>query len=78
VGLGEVFFDVAPGTPYGPTVVSFVSDATGLSDIDGDSITIDAEVSGSIDVVPEPSTVALFAIAGAALLLTGLRKTFFR
>jgi hypothetical protein len=78
VGLGEVFFDVAPGTPYGPTVVSFVSDETSLSDIDGDAITIDAEDSGTIDVVPEPSTLALFGVAGVAFLLTGLRKTFSR
>jgi hypothetical protein len=78
VGLGEVFFDVAPGASYGPTVVSFVSDETSLSDIDGDAITIDAEDSGTIDVVPEPSTLALFGVAGVAFLLTGLRKTFSR
>jgi hypothetical protein len=40
--------------------------------------TIDAENSGTIDVVPEPSTLALFGVAGVAFLLTGLRKTFSR
>src|ERR1039458_9374533 len=61
VGLGEVFFNVAPSAA-GPYVVSFVSDTsqTSLSDFFANLIPIGNETSGTITTpaaaTPEPST----------------------
>jgi len=63
LGLGEVFFDVAPGTVTGPYAVSFGAfPSTSLSDALGNNLTF-STVSGSINVngpaVPEPSSLLL-------------------
>ena len=69
VGLGEVSFDIAPNAA--PATVSFVANQTSLSDINGSPFSIDSENSGTIAIVPEPSSVALF---GSALILLVLRR----
>jgi hypothetical protein len=72
VGLGEVFFNVAPSAA-GPYVVSFVSDTsqTSLSDFFANLIPIGNETSGTITTpaaaTPEPSTLTLFGLAIALL-----------
>jgi hypothetical protein len=74
VGLGEVFFNVAAGVAPGPYTVSFVTDQTSLSDINGANIPIGSFNSGTITVpggeaAPEPTTLALFAAPALLLLL---------
>ena len=75
VGLGRVFFDVAPGAVLGSTAVVTLAPypVTNLSDSSGANIPIDKLTDGQINVtIPEPATVALF---GAGLLaVVGLRK----
>jgi hypothetical protein len=65
-GLGLVTFTVSPTAALGPVTISFFTDPsdTNLSDQNGDDIPIDSFVSGTIDVIPEPS--------GAAMLLAAL------
>jgi hypothetical protein len=65
-GLGLVTFDVLSTAALGPVTISFSTDPsdTNLSDQNGDDIPIDAFVSGTIDVIPEPS--------GAVMLLAAL------
>jgi hypothetical protein len=82
VGLGEVFFDVAPGTSPGPIAVILADyPTTSLSDDSfpvPNDIPITTLTNGTITVtgtggggtptpVPEPSTLALLGTAGAAL-----------
>jgi hypothetical protein len=74
VGLGEVFFNVAPGLAPGPYPVVFDSGPTSLSDPSGNPIAIGNEFPGTLTVstnpaVPEPSTMALFGTALALLAL---------
>jgi hypothetical protein len=65
-GLALLTFNVSPTAALGPVTVSFFTDPsdTNLSDQNGNDIPIDSFVSGTIDVVPEPS--------GAAMLLAAL------
>jgi hypothetical protein len=81
VGLGEVFFDVAAGTPGGPATVSVLSSPfTSLSDPALNDIPIDTFGSGTITVipgattVPEPSTLLLAALSGPAVAWLSWRR----
>jgi hypothetical protein len=52
VGLGQVFFDVAPGASVGPIIATFNADQNSLSDQFGNPI--------PLAPTPEPSTLVLF------------------
>ncbi len=74
VGLGRVFFDVAPGAVLGSSAVVTVQPfpGTNLSDSSGANIPIDQLTDGQINITtPEPATVALFGLGFLAVL--GLR-----
>jgi hypothetical protein len=60
-----VTFIVSPTAAPGPVTVSFSTDPadTSLLDPNGDAITIDTFASGTIDVIPEPSTAAMLLAA---------------
>jgi hypothetical protein len=75
VALGEVFFDLTPGAPVGPITVSFDPSATSLSDVSGNPIAIDTQDSGTVSLTPEPSSLALFGLGSAALLLSRARRS---
>jgi hypothetical protein len=64
-GLALVTFIVSPTAAPGPVTVSFSTDPadTSLLDPNGDAITIDTFASGTIDVIPEPSTAAMLLAA---------------
>jgi len=69
-GLALVTFNVSPEAALGPVIVSFSTDPanTNLSDQNGDAIMIDSFVSGTIDVIPEPSAAAMLLAALVGLL----------
>jgi len=77
VALGQVFIDVSAGLAAGPYSVSFISAGTSLSDPNGNPITIDSEIPGTITIggagVPEPSTLGLFGLGAVALAFIGKR-----
>ena len=78
-GLGEVSFDVAPGTAAGPYSVVFGPfPATGLSDLNANNLSIGSLINGQITVngttsVPEPSGFLLL-ITGAVGLYAPIRR----
>jgi hypothetical protein len=69
-GLALVTFTVSPAAALGPVTISFSTDPedTSLFDPDENPIPIDSFVSGTIDVVPEPSGAAMLLAALIALL----------
>jgi hypothetical protein len=75
VGLGRVTFSVSNTATFGSFAVTFTggSTANALSDAAGNNIVINTLTPGAIDVVPEPSSLAL-TIAGAAALAAAFRK----
>jgi len=78
LGLGEIFFDLAPGASSG--TVSFNLDNSSLSDGDGNPISIDSANSGLItvsSVTPEPTSL-LLAGTGALALLGAARRRVVR
>ena len=77
LGLGEVFFSVANPAATGPFPVTFTGSPTigsnnDLGDANGNTFAIDSFVNGSIDIVPEPTSLLLMAAGTAGLL--GLRR----
>jgi hypothetical protein len=73
VGLGKVFFNVAPSTPGGAIEVTLTPfPTTSLSDPSGNNISVDTLNHGTITVissvnsVPEPSTLLLALLASPA------------
>jgi hypothetical protein len=77
VGLGHVFFNVAPGTTPGPyTVTVLPFPTTGLTDPNGNNIPINTLSNGTITVtpgttaaVPEPATLLLAGLGWPAAWL---------
>lgn len=71
LGLGEVFFDLAPGASS--ATVSFNLGNSSLSDGNGNPISIDSADSGLINVTPEPASLVL-ALTGALTLIAAARR----
>lgn len=72
VGLGRLLFNVAPGTPNGVNGVTVAAfSATSLSDALGNDLAFTTAngsitVTGAVTAVPEPATLVVFALVGAA------------
>jgi hypothetical protein len=77
LSLGEVLYNVAANASAGSFAVSFtgtpsVADANNLADNNGNAIDVGTFTSGTINIVPEPSSLLLL-LAGTAAL-AGLRR----
>jgi hypothetical protein len=81
VGLGHVFFDVAPGAAGGPFPVDLASfSTTSLADASGNNVPIDFLTSGQITItaeaVPEPSSLpALLCCVAVVAVMVGRRRS---
>jgi hypothetical protein len=74
LSLGQVLFSVSPTATLGAFAVTFTGGAANsLSDALGNNINIDTLTPGTIDIVPEPSSLAL-TITAVAVLTAAFRK----
>ncbi len=74
LGLGYLVFDVAADASGSYKIVVEPFPATSLSNFTGDDIPIASIIDGQVNVVPEPSTILLSAIAGLAVCCAGKQR----
>jgi hypothetical protein len=69
VGLGDVTFNINPGTPFGLIPVSLIPLDDSLSDASGNPIAVSG-TDGAVNVVPEPGLGGLVGLVLLAAVIT--------